>query len=150
MIDDEIIQKLNRENVTLASYRARSLAFLIDELLISVLFVAIVWDSIPNITSQAQMIAFVNANAWQVILLKTIYQSFFVWMYGATPGKMLLKIRVISIDLLDNPSLFVSILRAIIRIFSESVLYLGFLWAYFDIKKQTWHDKMARTLVING
>ncbi len=150
MIDDEIAHLLNRENITLASYQSRTLAYIVDEFLVSALFIAIIWDSIPSMTSQEQMLNFISANVIQIILIRTIYHSFFVWMYGATLGKMFFKIRVISIDLLDNPTFLVSLLRAVGRTFSENVLFLGFVWAFFDSKKQTWHDKFAKTLVING
>jgi uncharacterized RDD family membrane protein YckC len=42
--------------------------------------------------------------------------------------------------------------RAFLRIFVANIslvaLGLGFLWMLWDPKKQTWHDKAARTLVV--
>jgi uncharacterized RDD family membrane protein YckC len=32
--------------------------------------------------------------------------------------------------------------------FSIIVLFLGFLWMIWDQEKQTWHDKIAGTIVI--
>ncbi|MCF6173268.1 MAG: RDD family protein [Campylobacteraceae bacterium] len=79
-----------------------------------------------------------------------MYQAFFVWAYGATPGKMLLKIRVISTVDLGNPNMIYSINRSLIRIVSESLFYIGFLWAFTNPKRETWHDKVAKTLVVNA
>ncbi len=150
MDNDKITQMIQRENVTLSSFRSRSLAFVIDELLISVLFMFIVWDTITNLASSEQLIVFINSNAWQIIFLKIIYHTFFIWMYGATLGKMALKIKVVSIDLLDNPTLAFALLRSIARIFSETIFYMGFIWAYFDKHRQTWQDKISHTLVIDA
>ena len=71
-------------------------------------------------------------------------------MYGATLGKIAAKIRVIYIYDLSNPYLFYAILRSLVRVVSESIFYLGFLWAALNPKRETWHDKVARTLVINA
>jgi len=47
-----------------------------------------------------------------------------------------------------------SLARLVLRFFAYFVsalpLYLGFLWAAFDRRKQGWHDKIARTIVINS
>lgn len=150
MIDEEIIEKFERENITLASYNSRVASYVIDDLIISTLFLVIYWQKISNIANVEEALLVVNTLTMQILLLKVIYHSFFVWMYGATPGKMFLKIRVISINLLDKPTLGISILRAVGRVFSESVLFLGYIWAFFDPKRQAWHDKIARTLVVNG
>lgn len=150
MSDEKIVQMLNRENLTLASYLPRIVAFAIDELVISILFSIVVWEDISQLATQEQIFLFINSNILQIISLKILYHSFFIFMYGATLGKIFVKIRVISIDLLDNPSLINSFFRAVVRVFSESLLFLGYFWAFFDRKKQTWHDKMARTLVVNA
>jgi uncharacterized RDD family membrane protein YckC len=71
-------------------------------------------------------------------------------MYGATLGKIAMKIRVISTADLENPSLILSLSRAAFRIISESIFYLGFIWAYLNPKRETWHDRVANTLVINA
>ena len=61
-----------------------------------------------------------------------------------------MKIRVISTIDLDNPNILYSLNRALIRIVSESLFYIGFLWALTNPKRETWHDRVARTLVINA
>ena len=84
------------------------------------------------------------------IILKIIYQTFFVYQYGATLGKLAMKIKVIEIRTQSNPSFASSLNRAIFRIISEMFFYLGFLWGMMDPLKQTWHDKTAKTLVIKS
>lgn len=70
--------------------------------------------------------------------------------YGATIGKLAMKIRVIEINTLENPNVLVALNRAIFRVVSEMLFYLGFLWAMFDPARQGWHDKTAKTLVVNA
>jgi len=85
-----------------------------------------------------------------IVLLKVLYQTFFVWQYGATLGKMAVKIKVVDEKSFDNLNLQYSFLRAVVRIVSESLFYLGFVWGILSPTKQTWHDKAAKSLVINA
>ena len=71
------------------------------------------------------------------------------WMYkSATPGKMALKVKIVNVDDLQQPSKGRLILRYVGYYVSLLFFGLGFFWAAFDSKKQTWHDKIAKTLVI--
>jgi uncharacterized RDD family membrane protein YckC len=51
---------------------------------------------------------------------------------------------------MENPSIFYSASRAVVRLFSESVFYIGFIWAFLNPKRETWHDKFGKTLVVNA
>ncbi len=95
------------------------------------------------------MILVINTSFYYVVLLKIIYQTFFVWQYGATPGKMFLKIQIIDRNIFEKPSFISALNRAVVRIFSEMFFYLGFIWAFLNPLKETWHDKLAKTLVID-
>jgi len=67
-----------------------------------------------------------------LIILKIIYQTFFVWYYGATIGKIVAKIRVIDANELSRVSVFNSFLRAVGRIVSEMFFYIGFLIGFLN------------------
>ncbi|ARU47888.1 RDD family protein [Sulfurospirillum diekertiae] len=150
MTNEELIEKFESENITLAPLQKRGLAYLIDEILISVLFSLIYLDQMPENVTTEELLNTINSLFVYVVVLKVIYQTFFVWMYGATLGKIAMKIRVISTADLENPSLVLSLSRAVFRIISESIFYLGFIWAYLNPKRETWHDRVANTLVINA
>ena len=150
MTDEQIIERFERENITLATIKQRAFAYTVDEILISILFMIIFFGKIPQDSTYEQTLNLLNSLFSYVILLKIIYQTFFVWYYGATPGKMMFKIRVISTIDLENPSIIYSLNRAIVRIISESLFYVGFLWALTNPKRETWHDKVAKTLVVNA
>ncbi len=150
MTNEELIEKFESENITLASVRKRSLAYIIDEILISLLFIFIYLDQIPQDATTEQTIGIINSMVMYVMILKVVYQTFFVWMYGATLGRIAMKIKVISTQDLENPTPLLSLTRASFRIVSESLFYLGFVWAMLNPKRETWHDKVASTLVVNA
>lgn len=149
-MNQDIEKILNREDLTLATIKKRVLAFFIDEMLLSILLIVAMWKSFSNAASTEDIIILTNSYVMQYIMMKIAYQTFFVMQYGATLGKLAVKIRVIDIQTGGNPNFFVSLNRAIFRIISEMLFYLGFLWGIFDPARQTWHDKTARTLVVNA
>jgi uncharacterized RDD family membrane protein YckC len=76
--------------------------------------------------------------------------AYYVWFFsesGQTPGKKLLKIKVI---VADGGSLGWG--RALLRTIGYGIsalpLGLGYLWALWDAKGQAWHDKIAGTCVV--
>ncbi|MDZ7661524.1 RDD family protein [Thiohalophilus sp.] len=68
--------------------------------------------------------------------------------WRATPGKLLLDCRVVDARTLQPLSLRQAIIRALAYILSALPLYLGFIWAAFDKRKQALHDKLAGSVVI--
>ena len=91
-----------------------------------------------------------NSAFIQIVIIKVIYQSYFIWYYGATLGKMAVKIRVIDFESFSKVTFAQSVLRSSARIISESLFYLGFFLAYYTKSRQTLHDKIAKTLVVNA
>jgi len=149
-LNEEIENKLYRENITLAPIKKRSLAFFIDETLLSFLLIIALWDSFKVAVTVEDMIILTNQFVLEYMAMKIIYQAFFVMQYGATLGKLAVKIKVIEIKTLNYPSVISSLNRAIFRVISEMLFYLGFLWGMLDKSRQSWHDKTARTLVVNA
>ena len=149
-MNEEIENILHREGITLASIKSRAMAFFIDEMLLSFLLIIAMWDSFSTAPTVEDIIILTNNFIMEYIFMKIVYQTFFVMQYGATIGKLAMKIRVVEIKTLSNPNIIVSLNRAIFRIISEMLFYLGFLWGMMDPARQTWHDKTARTLVVNA
>jgi uncharacterized RDD family membrane protein YckC len=67
---------------------------------------------------------------------------------GQTLGKMALSIRVIDFRTGGPIGYARGFLRYIGKIVSGVVLLLGYLWMLWDKEKQTWHDKIATTVVV--
>jgi len=71
-----------------------------------------------------------------------------MWAWkGTTVGGVVLNLKVVRLD--DKPvTITVALVRGLAAAFSVIVLFLGFLWMIWDREKQTWHDKIAGTVVI--
>ena len=148
-MNEDIQDILHRENMVLASIKKRSMAFFIDEMLLSFLLIIALGDSFFEAKTVQEMIILTNTFILEYMAMKIFYQAFFIMQYGATLGKIAMKIRVIEIKTLQTPNVIVSLNRAIIRVVSELLFYLGFLWGTMDPSRQAWHDKSAKTLVID-
>ncbi|MDZ7748200.1 MAG: RDD family protein [Halofilum sp. (in: g-proteobacteria)] len=68
--------------------------------------------------------------------------------YGATPGKVLLELRVVDAATGGRPSPAQALIRLLGYLVSALPLGLGFAWAAVDRDKQALHDKLARTRVV--
>ncbi|PHM18106.1 MAG: hypothetical protein CJD30_02695 [Sulfuricurvum sp. PD_MW2] len=149
-MDEKLDSLLEREHLELSSIRQRAAAFGIDEILLSVIMMIILWDSMLKATTLENMIALTNSFLLEYMSIKIVYQTFFTMQYGATIGKIVMKIRVIEITTLSNPGFLSAFNRSVFRVVSEILFYLGFIWAMLDPYRRSWHDRTGRTLVVNG
>ena len=149
-MDERIDSLLQREHLSLSSIRQRAAAFGIDELLLSVIMMIILWDAMAKAQTLESMIAVTNSFLLEYMAIKIIYQTFFTMQYGATLGKIIMKIRVIELSTLSNPSFLSAFNRSVFRVVSEILFYLGFVWAMLDPYRRSWHDRSGRTLVVNA
>jgi uncharacterized RDD family membrane protein YckC len=69
--------------------------------------------------------------------------------YGATPGKMAVGAKIVDAKTGERPSTARLVLRYFAYLVSALPLFLGFLWIGISRRKQGFHDKIARTMVIN-
>lgn len=81
------------------------------------------------------------------LVVNAAYCIFFVGKYGATPGKLLLNLRIV-----DSSGAKISYGRATGRYFAEIlsglICYIGYIMAAFDPEKQALHDRICNTRVI--
>ncbi|MDX2140499.1 MAG: RDD family protein [Chloroflexota bacterium] len=77
--------------------------------------------------------------------------SWYFWtrQNGQTPGKMVMKIRVVKDDgsHLDDTS---AVVRYIGYTINSVVFMIGWIWALFDSRGKGWHDLIAGTTVIKA
>jgi len=78
-----------------------------------------------------------------------IVLSFWVERQG-TPGKLALGIRIVDAESGGPAPVGHLVLRYIGFLIALMPLGLGCLWALWDPRRQGWHDKMARTVVVRG
>ncbi len=82
-------------------------------------------------------------------LFAVVYLAYFIAKSGQTPGKMAVGVKVV--DLSGNEAGYT---RALVRAFgyyiSSSIFLAGFFWSLVDRRRQTWHDKLAGTVVVEN
>lgn len=85
------------------------------------------------------------------VLISWVYYVFMTVNYGATLGKMALKIKVEHMETGEKLSYGEAILREVVGKFvSSAILGLGYFWMLWDDKKQTWHDKIGKSFVVKA
>ena len=67
---------------------------------------------------------------------------------AATPGKMAIGARIVDAASGGAPSATQFVVRYLGYYVSTIALFLGLIWAGIDARKQGWHDKIARTVVV--
>jgi uncharacterized RDD family membrane protein YckC len=134
-----------------AGFWARVVASLIDTVIWSILVLPVLYliygerYFIPDI--DAPFIAGAADVIINWILPIFIIIGFWVLKQG-TPGKILLKMKIIDAETGGCPSMKQWIIRYIGYIPALIVFFLGFFWVIWDKKKQGWHDKLAGTVVV--
>lgn len=87
-------------------------------------------------------------DALMSLILPIVLVVVFWLKKGATPGKMLFGLKVLDSKTGNHLTLGQAILRYFGYFLSGLVFALGYIWAAFDKKKQGWHDKLAKTVVV--
>ncbi|MDH5464029.1 MAG: RDD family protein, partial [Thiovulaceae bacterium] len=128
MTQQDIESFLDREALTLASIQKRAVAMFLDSLIITFILIVIDYPNYSALETIEEAVIWSNNILFIYLFIGFIYQALFVYLYGATLGKMMMKIRIISLSTGDNPELSKSLNRSVVRLISEMVFGLGFLW----------------------
>jgi uncharacterized RDD family membrane protein YckC len=89
--------------------------------------------------------AFVGGLPLGFLVALAYFAGLWAWK-GTTIGGIVLNLKVVRLD--DQPVTFaVGLVRSLAAALSVVVFFLGFLWIIFDRDKQSWHDKIAGTVV---
>lgn len=119
-----------------ATFGARLVAFLIDTIAVGI--VSLLLRALLG-----------TAGSGLGIIAGLAYYAYFEGSpSGQTPGKRAMNIRVI--DYLTGGPIDVgrALIRYLARILSGLAFLLGYFWMLWDPEKQTWHDKLANTVVV--
>lgn len=147
-VDDPAVP--GHEDVVYAGFWLRVVASVIDTILVSIVTVPILlaiygrdyFDDTSLFSGPADVLISYVLPAVAVILFWIARQ--------ATPGKMALSLKIVDADDFGPLSKGQAIGRYFAYYVSIFGLMLGFLWVAFDARKQGWHDKLARTVVIRS
>jgi uncharacterized RDD family membrane protein YckC len=132
---------------TLATRPARLAAWILDAVIAGVVFspLQLVIPRDPGST------------ATFVVLFAAMMAAVFGYMIafdggprGATPGKRILRMRVIDVDTGGPIGYPRAALRRLVYLLGGLALYVGWFWLLFDRRHQALHDKAARSLVVRA
>lgn len=135
-----------------AGFVSRLIAYVIDVIVISVSLIAATWfvntaTAILNLQFTVSQGANFALTGTALVLFVSGYFVIFWSLTGQTPGKLLLGVRIVTLD--GRPLSFKrSVIRFVGYLLSALAFYVGFLWILIDNRRQGWHDKLARTCVI--
>jgi uncharacterized RDD family membrane protein YckC len=132
-------------SVAYASFGARFLAGLIDCILVSIVTGAL--GALFGFGRSGGGNTFSSYNPFSILAL--VYYVLMISKYGATIGKKVLGIRVQDEQTGANLTIGGAILREVVGKFLSGIVFLlGYFWMLWDPKKQTWHDKIAKSIVV--
>lgn len=161
---------LEAQGLRYASFNSRIFAALIDLLFSTFLVIALVQlrplffspppiDSISRLQLGVELSAddrhqlnsfFIQVlfeNLLQIVFLSAVVVLFWIW-YEGTPGKMLMKMRIVDAETGNTPTKKQLIKRVFGYIFSMLPLGFGFFWVAISKRRQGLHDIFAGTVVV--
>ena len=142
-----------------AEFGDRFMAFLIDSIVQLPVVAPFLWFLLradimafngDPIALAAQLTESLESPLGRLILygIPLVYCVLF-WKYrSATPGKMILDMKIVDASTGGTPGAARLLLRYLGYIICVLTVFLGFLWILFDKRRQGLHDKMANTVVV--
>jgi uncharacterized RDD family membrane protein YckC len=144
MTDQELSKFGERANIG-----PRFLATVIDVLLSMLITVPLTLSIYPDYLNSERFIegpADLLINWVAPVIIVVLF-----WLYKeATPGKIIMKLRVIDRNSGQTISLGQAIVRYLGYLVSLLPFGLGYLWIAFDERREAWHDKLADTIVVKS
>lgn len=137
------------QGVALASFRSRALAFLIDTAIVGLLlFAPSLWSNTIALKSDESFELSLEYGSLVSVAVAVLYFALATFFgKGATPGKRIVGIRVVSL-VHSHLSLWHSVERALGYAASSIEAGFGFLQYFTHPNRQTVHDRIAETIVI--
>jgi uncharacterized RDD family membrane protein YckC len=145
-----------------AGFLIRLVAFLIDSIITGVIgfvllipamivyFAAIFMSSSdePNITMLLIAVMLIFITVLIEVILFVVYNAWFESSkYQGTPGKILLKLKVVG-ETGQRISFVTAALRYILKVVFSNFFYIGFIFILLNDKKQGLYDMLLKTYVI--
>ncbi len=146
------------ENIEYAGFGRRLTAMILDIIIIALFTFGIIaaiygFDYFKIQATPEALIQHPNSTIVEFVINNVLPAIFtiFMWVkFMATPGKMLLDCHVVDMRTGKKVTLPQAILRYLSYFISILPLFLGFFWMIWDKRKQCFHDKIAKTVVIRG
>jgi uncharacterized RDD family membrane protein YckC len=147
-----------QEDVVYVGFGPRFVAFLVDSAVVAVLLGVIVaglsFALLPEGLSAENLLRLISGDAqvseisWTMNLFPTVFFLLFWFAISSTPGKLAVRGVIRDERTLGEPEWWQFLVRYLGYFPSTICLGLGFFWIIWDEKHQGWHDKLARTVVV--
>jgi uncharacterized RDD family membrane protein YckC len=144
--------------VKFASHGTRLVAYIIDSLIVFLLYivifvVAVIFAAAADRTTAVSGPSAAAAALFGLLVLITIvlalaYFPFFWARSGQTPGMRPFGLYVVRDSDGGKISAGQAILRLIGLVIGGIPLYLGYIWIFIDSRRRGWHDLIAGTVMI--
>ncbi|ATZ67534.1 RDD family protein [Acinetobacter haemolyticus] len=130
-----------------AGFWIRVGAAILDTIIILAILIPLMMLLSPSVTDNLTRTSW-SWTDWIGQILSAVFYIFCWVKFAGTPGKRLLRLKVLDEQTGYHVSVGQGIIRYIGYIPATLVLFIGLIWIAFDRKKQGWHDKMAKTVVV--
>lgn len=137
----------------LAGIGRRFLGYLIDGVVLSLAYLVLssIFTSTTTVLTTTGSVTVRTGSPLADALLLIIEAAYFTLLWsrqGASLGQMAMGVKVVDASTGGPVGQTQALVRFVGYIVSGIVIFIGFIWAFFDARKQGWMDKMANTLVV--
>ncbi|HWL83238.1 MAG TPA: RDD family protein [Roseomonas sp.] len=133
-----------------AGFGRRFLAQLVDGFLLGL--VALLLEVVQGVVHALQGLPLEDGPSMASELLVQVIVALIVLLFWATrlatPGKLLLGLRIVDVQTGGRPAFPRMLARYLGYILSTLPLGLGYFWMLWDERRQCWHDKLGGTVVL--
>ena len=146
--------------MTYAGFFSRFIALLIDQ--VAMVFLAFLVGLLASVCAGTALLAegdivgflfgSVALISWGALtIFQFLYFGYFWSKDGQSIGMKLLNVKVVRQEEGEQLSFFRAGFRGTLGYYISGLVFgLGFLWAAFDSQKETWHDKLFNTWVVES
>ena len=138
------VKKYDETKVEYTGFLVRWIAFTIDNAILALVTVVLLFP-FPYFED-----AFQVAIQRTLTTLLLVFATIYLWVKwdGATPGKKIMKIKIIDAESFETINFKQAVKRYGGYILSSVPFLIGFAMVLFTKKKQTLHDKVSNTVVV--
>jgi uncharacterized RDD family membrane protein YckC len=139
------------QNPEYVGFFKRCVASVIDSILVLAIVVPLGWSKFHAAFDPAHPLSMPHDGLLGFVINWVLLPAAVVlfWRFrGGTPGKMVVGAEIVDADSFGPPSNLQLVIRYVGYFISTIVFCLGFFWIIWDGRKQGWHDKLAKTVVV--
>ena len=140
--------KDNFENCEFAGFGVRVGSWVIDQIIVGIIIFPWLYLIYGDSYGSGSTVFEGPLDFLITVVLPCIAVILFWYYKNATPGKMVIKAKILDAKTGQPPTLGQCVGRYFAYIVSGLPLGAGFIWIAFDKRKQGWHDKLAGTVVV--